>query len=244
MRHYLAALALLTSAAAAPAAAQEMQHDTEFTIRVENVSTPMTLKLTNGESAPAPTAPVLWVIHTATDPVFTDGKPDGGMGLEHLAEDGSPATLVETLLGKPGIVAVGAVAVPEGAVEPGPILPGHAFELKVSAQPGQRITLVFMFGQSNDVFFAPVGAGIALFDDNERPLRGDITSQLVLWDAGTEVNQEPGLGPDQAPRQPADNTGAAEGGVVRLVNDGFTYPKVSDVVRVTVTPAMKGMSRR
>ncbi len=93
-----------------------------------------------------------------------------------------------------------------------------------------------MFGQSNDVFYAP-SAGIDLFDSAGRPTTGDVTGRFALWDAGTEINQEPGLGPDQAPRQPAPNTGAAESGVVRLVKDGFTYPDVARVIRVTVTPA-------
>jgi hypothetical protein len=94
--------------------------------------------------------------------------------------------------------------------------------------------LAFMFGQSNDLFYAPKDEGIALFDGS-RPITKDITSQLVLWDAGTEQNQEPGLGPDQAPRQKQPNTGQAEKGVVRLVKDSFTYPATGDVVRVTIT---------
>jgi hypothetical protein len=79
-----------------------------------------------------------------------------------------------------------------------------------------------MFGQSNDLFYAPK-EGMALFDQQNKPLQGDITRTLVLWDAGTEVNQEPGAGPDQAPRQKAPNTGAVENGVVRPMQDQFAY---------------------
>ena len=39
-----------------------------------------------------------------------------------------------------------------------------------------------------------------LFLDNE-PIKGDLSSNVMLWDAGTEQNQEIGLGADQAPRQ-------------------------------------------
>ena len=68
-------------------------------------------------------------------------------------------------------------------------------------------------------------------------MSGDITSQYILWDAGTEVNEEPGFGPNQAPRQSAPNTGVDENGVVTPVNDGkYVYPKVSDVIKVTITP--------
>jgi len=42
----------------------------------------------------------------------------------------------------------------------------------------------------------PAGSGIELFK-NGTPISGDITSQIILRDAGTEVNQEPGIGPDQ-----------------------------------------------
>src|SRR5262249_5635876 len=67
----------------------------------------------------------------------------------------------------------------------------------------------------------------------------DVTSQILLWDAGTEVNEEPGLGPNQAALQAAPNTGPAEHGVVRPiteVKDGFHYPTVPEVLRVTITP--------
>ena len=75
-----------------------------------------------------------------------------------------------------------------------------------------------MMGQSNDWFYAPAESGIDLFE-NGRGISGDITSQMVLWDAGTEVDQEPGIGSDQGPRQKAPNTGVAENGVVRNAKD-------------------------
>ncbi len=207
-----------------------------FSIRIENVSTMKTLKLSNGTTAPAPTAPVLWVVHTNEAPIFSTGKADRGLGLETLAEDGNPSRLAAALEGRPGIVAVGFVNMPIGATEPGPILPGAAYDLGFTAEPGQRLTIAMMFGQSNDLFYAPDAAGIMLFDDKSKPVKGDITSRLILWDAGTEVNQEPGLGPDQAPRQKADNIGTTESRPVDRVKDRFNYPSVKDVVRVTVTP--------
>jgi hypothetical protein len=53
------------------------------------------------------------------------------------------------------------------------------------------------------------------------------------------VNQEPGVGGDQAPRQSALDTGADENGVVRAiddVDDGYDYPAVADTIRVTLSP--------
>lgn len=53
----------------------------------------------------------------------------------------------------------GAFAVPAGATEPGPVLPGDAYEFEVVAAPGQRLSLATMFVQSNDGFFAPAPQG-------------------------------------------------------------------------------------
>ena len=206
-----------------------------FKIHVENVSTTATLKLSDGGSAPAPTSPVFWTVFSGSCPLFTVGKADAGWGLESLAEDGNPTALVTKFTGMAHHSAAGAVAVPNGDMNAGPLLPGKSFDITVTAEPGQRLMLAMMFGQSNDLFYAPDGAGIALFDRKGVPLTGDITRQLELWDAGTEVNQEPGLGADQGPRQKGPNTGANEQGVVRLVKDGFNYPAVPAVLKVTVT---------
>jgi hypothetical protein len=207
-----------------------------FTIRIENVSTPATLKLSNGSTAPAPNAPGLWVVYTDGDPIFTPGKTDRGQGLESLAEDGSPIKLAEAIAQARGVVSSGTFTMPVGDTQAGPALPGKAFEFTITAEPGQKLAIASMFGQSNDLFFATVAGGIPLFSGGN-PIEGDITSKLALWDAGTEVNEEPGLGPNQAPRQAAPNTGKSEREPVQLVSqvrDGFRYPKTSQVIRVTV----------
>jgi hypothetical protein len=91
-----------------------------------------------------------------------------------------------------------------------------------------------MFVQSNDLFYAPDGAGIALFNSDGAPVSGDVTGQVQLWDAGTEVNQEPGVGPDQAPRQAGPDAGPDEDGVVQIVSDEFSYPATLATIRVTI----------
>ena len=58
--------------------------------------------------------------------------------------------------------------------------------------------------------------------------------------SGTEVNEEPGIGPNQAPRRKAPDTGKDENSVVKNIKDikdGFTYPKTASVMKVTITPA-------
>ena len=104
----------------------------------------------------------------------------------------------------------GVFAVPEGAMDPGPIGPGGAYEFTFFAAPGMRLSFANMFVPSNDFFYAPDGTGIALFDDMGMPVSGDVTSQVMLWDAGSEVNQEPGVGADQVQRQSGPDTGAAQ----------------------------------
>ncbi len=212
--------------------------EVQFTVRVENISTPQTLKLSTGMTAPAPTAPLLWTVTDAGNPLFTVGKNDRGHGLEQLAEDGNPGVLADYISANVKSISYhGVVTTPVGDKGAGPITPGKSYEFTFPAAPGQRLTLAMMFGQSNDLFYAPGAEAIALFNAKGAPLSVDVTSRLLLWDAGTEVNEEPGVGANQAPRQPGPNTGPAEGGVVQLVKDRFAYPAIKDVIRVSVRPA-------
>ena len=237
----LARVALVAAALAPASVAAQYGSGREvtFTVRVENVSTATTLKLSNGMTAPAPTAPILWTITDDGNPLFTVGQADRGQGLERLAEDGNPGVLADFIAANiKSVVHSGVVTVPSGDKAAGPITPGKAYEFTVMAAPGQRLTLAMMFGQSNDLFYAPGSKAIALFDAKGQPVTSDITSQLQLWDAGTEVNEEPGLGTNQAPRQAAPNTGPAEKRTVTLVKDQFRYPSVREVVRVSVKPSV------
>jgi hypothetical protein len=62
-----------------------------------------------------------------------------------------------------------------------------------------------------------------------------------MWNAGTEVDQEPGIGSEQGPRQKAPNTGKAENGAVKVLNDGTAYAKAANVMRVIIAPATPAM---
>ncbi len=169
----------------------------------------------------SPVAPVLWVLHDKTEmPVFMDGHPDYGMGLETLAETGNPATLAESLTNAG--YTVGVANMPEGSTEAGPLFPGDKYMFSFEGQVGKQLSLAFMLGASNDIFFAPDDDGIKL---SFSPVEKDITKLLMLWDAGTEVNEYPGA-------QSADDT--VEGGNVQLVDDGFMYPDVDQIIKVTI----------
>jgi electron transfer DM13 len=220
----------------APAAARTAPRATRFTVRVENISTGEALKLSNGTSAPFVSAPVLWVIHTGgSNPIFTGGMQDTGEGLEPLAETGDPSKLVTALAGKSGVVATGAVARPVGAAHDGPLTPGQEYEFQISAQPGQLLSTAWMFGQSNDLFYSNAAG---------RPVSAELTTQLSLWDAGTEVNEEPGLGPHQGPRQAAPDAGVTESKAIAHVRDRYTYPPIGEVLRLTIAPAENAVSSR
>jgi hypothetical protein len=226
------------------AAAPTIVVATRFNIKVENISKGEVLKLSNGKTAPFVSAPVLWVIHEGSaHPIFTGGTLDARRGLELLAETGNPSELLKSLAGKRGIVAVGADATPVGATAEGPITPGQKYEFVVVARPGQVLSTAWMFGQSNDLFYSN-DRPIALFDASGRPKSEEMTAQLSLWDAGTEVNEEPGLGPNQGPRQKTPDDGVQERQGVAHVNDKYSYPRTADVLRVTITPAGDAMSAR
>ena len=198
------------------AGAAELRTPAQFTVRIENLGTLL--------------APGAWVAQRGGTPLFIDGQADRGAGLEALAEDGNPAELAASLPRNSGVFAT-----PVGADGPGPLTPGSAYEFTFVARPGDRLSFATMYVQSNDLFLAPGDTGIALFTNDRLPISGDVTGQIGLWDAGTEVNEAPGVGANQAPRQAAANTGADEGGTVRLVDDGFTYPAVADIVRITIS---------
>jgi len=237
LRGLLSTILVMAAPLAASAGSPATPGATTFTVTIENVSKPTTLRSKNGETAPAPNSPGVWVIHRQPAPLFKVGETDLGWGLEAQAEDGNPAALAEHCMHHAAVISSGVFSTPVGDEKPGPALPGKRYQFQVSAVPGTRLSFTTMFGQSNDLFYAPGEAGIALFDRKGRAISGDVTSQLVLWDAGTEVNQEPGFGSDQGPRQAAPNTGAQERKPVAKVKDGFKYPKASHVLRVTITPS-------
>ena len=117
------------------------------------------------------------------------------------------------------------------------LAPGESESFSFNAGRGHYLTIATMFVQSNDLFYAFSDMGMALYDESGGAVTGDITGMIDLWDAGTEVNEEPGVGENQAPRQSGPDTGGEENGTVELiddVNDGYTYPDDESVIRVSL----------
>jgi hypothetical protein len=216
-----------------------------FTVRVENVSDSETLQTTaEGDLAaqPVPLTPVVWAVHTRDEPIFSAWQAERHNGLEELAEDGKPGRLAETLAARDTVVDSGVAAVPVGGDSPGPLTPGHAYEFSFEAEPGSPqlyLSAVTMFVPSNDAFYALGGpSGMRLFGQGNSPVAGQVTGHVDLWDTGTEINEEPGVGENQPQRQRGAAVGLTERGTVAPMThvNGYDYPETEDVLSVRINP--------
>ncbi|MEM7551285.1 MAG: spondin domain-containing protein [Bacteroidota bacterium] len=100
----------------------------------------------------------------------------------------------------------------------GGITPGSSVSFQFNAGVDAYLSFATMFTASNDMFFAPLENGIKLYENRE-PITGDITSEVLFWDAGTEVNEEPGSGANQPGRQTGPDMGMDQNGNVELLDD-------------------------
>ena len=160
-------------------------------------------------------------------------------GIKAIAEDGNPGMHQTALSETDGVTSTGTVG-------SGPTPPGMSQTFTVEATPGDRLSLATMFIQSNDFYLATPENGIALFN-GDTPVSGSVTDQIDVYDAGTEPEEEPGVGRTQAPRQPiSGNFGPDETDSITELEDGdgdglletegFEYDRASDVIEVTITP--------
>jgi hypothetical protein len=218
--------------------AEDTMSDEEMMSSDEMMSAELTVTIEVLQNSSTPLAPVAWAVHEGTNP-FVAGRMGKLAGLESLAEDGNPSEVDATLGSLGEVVQHGVAATPDGSDAAGPATPGHSYSFTISAHSGQRLSFATMYVQSNDLFYSPGEEGLALFEMSA-PKEGDVTSAITLYDAGTEVNQAPGSGSYQAPRQSGPDTGSSENQPVRpvsSVSDGFSYPDVDAVIKVTIHPA-------
>lgn len=220
---------------------------TQFTVRIANVSTAETLAVqSTGGFVPVPLSPGAYLVHRAADdsPLLLP-RDTANSALEAIAEDGNTAPTSEPdgageSLGYPAIVPGSVIFnTPVDADAPGPATPGLAYEITFNAVPGDKLGFVTMFVQSNDWFYTPTDDdnSISLFNSDGTPVSGDVSDQVDLWDAGTEIDEEPGSGPNQVLRQSAPNTGDPENGSVgSLTSQGKSVTLDGDVIQVTITP--------
>lgn len=184
-----------------------------------------------------PLSPGAWAVHeTGATPIYEFNEPDFGEGLEGIAEDGTPGVLANSLSTKASVRISDLFNTPVGASAPGPIGPGQSYKFTFTASEGESLSLATMFIQSNDWFYSFDETGIPLFE-NGTAISGNVTSQIFLYDVGTEIDEFPGAGLFQVIRQPALNTGPNDDSeIVTLVNpdDHENVQPATQVIMVTI----------
>ena len=189
------------------------------------------------EGFAVPLSPGVFAIHQEqARPVLVVGEPDRGEGLESLAEEGDPTALGAVLAQRADVDSTGIFGTSS-------IGPGERYSFTITGvAPGDRLTLVTMMTQSNDIVYSTPENGIPFFLANGRPFNGNASKRLVAYDVGTEANEYPGAGA----YQPLRGEGGAldTNNLVRRVTtndvdpseDGFMYRPVGERIRVTITP--------
>lgn len=193
--------------------------------------------LTKSTGTATPISPGVYLVHQGSDTLFQVGAPDAKQGLERIAESGNVTPLYETMKGwLTADAQLGVFNTPDGATNAGPATPGNAYTFEVSAVPGDRLTFVTMYGMSNDWFFGTTPEGIELFDAAGKPVTGDVSSMLHLYDAGTELSEEPGIGPNTGPQQSDPDMGLADtDNKVREVTSASYATPVASHLKLTIS---------
>lgn len=217
---------------------------TTFRMTLENVSS-QDLLLTDRANGTAVLSPGVYVVTETPNALFEVGE-DASIGLERLAEDGIASetlgganvatTLFDEIEADPRALDFGTFSSPGG--DSGTAIgSGESASFTFQAEQGEQLQIATMFVQSNDWFLAFGGGGLDLFDVLGQARSGEVTDQLVLYDAGTEVDEVPGQGDFQPLAPSGVNEGPEEQVAVQRVVDrqfSFGVPDVAAVVRVTL----------
>ena len=210
-----------------------------FKVEIENVSTPNLLPTARAMGT-VPLSPPAYAVYSSGNPMFMLDQP-ANLGTERIAEDGFPEEMVKLLSGIPTVTAYGAVPSPGGPDNGPALFAGEKVMFTFTARPGDKLQFETMFVQSNDWFISFRNGGLSLFDGN-LPVSGNKTSELEIYDAGTEEDTAPGTGPNQKPVQDpaATNVGPPDAvnkiTVARTRFPQFSVPPTASVIKVTVTP--------
>ncbi|HUS32583.1 MAG TPA: spondin domain-containing protein [Kofleriaceae bacterium] len=178
----------------------------------------------------------VYAIHQDGNPMFIENSVDYRFGLEKVAEDGDPSALVASygqgLVGE--VESYGAFEAAEG-----PCHAGKSFEFQFKARQGDRLSLASGFMASNDWFLATPSEGMELFSGS-LPRWGEITTELRLFDLGTESDEELDIGSHVGTQQTSANSGNPDGNknVRAIGRDKYDVP-LTQHVRVTLVPPTK-----
>lgn len=163
-------------------------------------------------------SPALVIVYRGDkNPIYELGKADSGMGLKEIAQFGNVSKLQNSLKSFPGIKGIYVAG-------SAPVPPGNKIMTNFTADPGDKIAYVTMFGFSNDWFYANEG-------NIDAVVKGDLTSKTGLFDSGTGVDQYPGAGNHQAL---FGGTPQSESMVISKVGTQYPVPAVQNVIKVTV----------
>lgn len=210
---------------------------TEFVVRIENISSFDALVYADGSSQAAGFSHGVYAVHATGWPVYEPGAHTPFVsGLEALAEDGNVRPMQPYLERHPDVVESGIFYKPVGHGKDAELWPGVVYEFRVTANPGENLSFATMLMQSNDIIYGPGEGRIALFDADGRAISGDVSAALGIFDAGTEINEDPKTGPNVGLNQSGLNTGFDEEQPVRSPDDGFAYPAPERVLKVTIQP--------
>jgi len=174
---------------------------------------------------------VLWAQHDGDAALYDPGEL-ASPGLEQFAEDGFVLTRLHELDFSPTVDAHG-LAAPTNGWE---LAPGQRVRFELDAYPGDRLTLMSAYFAANDFIVGTSRPGIPLFDQGV-PNIGEQEVFVQLVDVGTEVDEAPGIGPNQYARQPAPGGGWVEDARVEIVDhraEPWAYPRASEIMRVSV----------
>jgi hypothetical protein len=188
---------------------------------------------------------MILLLAAATAPMLACGDDDSMSSPDAAPPAGATTFTVRVENVAPWTVLKSGLAATKVVPSPGPLGPDEAYEIVFTAGKGHRVSFAAMLGESNDWFFGPGPEGIALYDQAGAPVSGDVTSQVELWDAGTEIDQEPSVGDATGPQQSAPDVGAADpDATVRAIavavpltaGGTFTRPATAAMIRATLTP--------
>lgn len=156
----------------------------------ETGSTGAPLRLASAISVFSPG--VAYVHNGEQSPLFTNNQPIiANSGLRELAEDGNADAAYNYLSGLPGVSV---------ARSNNPVAPGESVSFELQARPGQRLNFATMLVASNDWFISNNQAGIELFNADGTAKTSFDINKNYLYDSGTELDQEVGLGNGQPMR--------------------------------------------
>ena len=164
-------------------------------------------------------------------------EPQDDLSLSNLTASSDNAAVhhqkitIENVLEAKPLVESGTFMNDNGPDRPPVIFPGDETSFSFSAKKGQYLTFATMYGWSNDLFFAPDGYGIQLFDGDGMPIEGDVSWAIKLWDNGSRVNQAPGADIDR----PGDPESEPITEVVGMDRNGNSYPAADAMMHLWLT---------